>query len=153
VLESYGCEAGRRLVRLQLPAGPAPGRARRALHPALPPRLGPPRRREEGHRVQGRRSRPACAALIRDLKQRGMLDDTLVVWGGEFGRTPMSQGGDGRDHHIKGFSSGWPAAASSPASPTARPTSSATPRWRPVAVHDLHATMLHLLGIDHKRLT
>ena len=44
------------------------------------------------------------AALIRDLKQRGMLDDTLVVWGGEFGRTPMSQGGDGRDHHIKGFS-------------------------------------------------
>ena len=44
------------------------------------------------------------AALIKDLKQRGMLDDTLVVWGGEFGRTPMSQGGDGRDHHIKGFS-------------------------------------------------
>ena len=46
----------------------------------------------------------ATAALIKDLKQRGMLDDTLVVWGGEFGRTPMSQGGDGRDHHIKGFS-------------------------------------------------
>ena len=46
----------------------------------------------------------ATAALITDLKQRGMLDDTLVVWGGEFGRTPMSQGGDGRDHHIKGFS-------------------------------------------------
>src|ERR1700716_670930 len=46
----------------------------------------------------------ACAALIQDLKQRGMLDSTLVVWGGEFGRTPMSQGGDGRDHHIKGFS-------------------------------------------------
>ena len=44
------------------------------------------------------------AALIKDLKQRGMLDDTLVIWGGEFGRTPMSQGGDGRDHHIKGFS-------------------------------------------------
>src|SRR6202051_1413811 len=44
------------------------------------------------------------AALITDLKQRGMLDDTLVIWGGEFGRTPMSQGGDGRDHHIKGFS-------------------------------------------------
>ena len=44
------------------------------------------------------------AALIKDLKQRGMLDDTLIVWGGEFGRTPMSQGGDGRDHHIKGFS-------------------------------------------------
>ena len=46
----------------------------------------------------------ATAALIKDLKQRGMLDDTLVVWGGEFGRTPMAQGGDGRDHHIKGFS-------------------------------------------------
>lgn len=46
----------------------------------------------------------ATAALIKDLKQRGMLDDTLVIWGGEFGRTPMSQGGNGRDHHIKGFS-------------------------------------------------
>ena len=84
-----------------------------------------------------------------------MLDDTLVIWGGEFGRTPMSQGGDGRDHHIKGFSYlAGRRRHQGRASPTARPTSSATPRSRTrCSVHDFHATMLHLLGIDHKRLT
>ena len=87
---------------------------------------------KDGIELQGRGGRPGRrAALINDLKQRGMLDDTLIVWGGEFGRTPMSQGGDGRDHHIKGFSI-WLAGGGIKGGiwPTARPTSSATPRWR-----------------------
>lgn len=96
----------------------------------------------------------ATAALIKDLKQRGMLDDTLVVWGGEFGRTPMSQGGDGRDHHIKGFSfmlagggvkRGYAHGSTDELGYAAEDD--------PVAVPDFHATLLHLLGIDHKRLT
>jgi uncharacterized protein (DUF1501 family) len=96
----------------------------------------------------------ASAALIMDLKQRGMLEETLVVWGGEFGRTPMYQGkgGPGRDHHIKGFTM-WVAGGN------IKPgiTYGATDELgyfaveNPVHVRDLHATMLHLLGIDHKR--
>ncbi len=93
------------------------------------------------------------AALVSDLKQRGMLDDTLVIWGGEFGRTPMAQG-SGRDHHIMGFSC-WMAGGG------IRPGFSwgATDELgyaaveNPVHVHDLHATMLHLFGVDHTRLT
>ncbi len=94
------------------------------------------------------------AALIRDLKQRGMLEDTLIVWGGEFGRTPMSQGGDGRDHHIKGFSFMLAGGGIKPGI-----TYGATDDLgyaaveSPVSVHDFHATMLHLLGVDHKRMT
>ena len=96
-------------VRRQLPAGPPAGRARRAVRPALPPRLGPARQPAR------RRSRGQCrdtdqpsAALIQDLKQRGLLDDTLVVWGGEFGRTVYCQGkltadDYGRDHHPRCF--------------------------------------------------
>jgi hypothetical protein len=94
------------------------------------------------------------AALIRDLKQRGMLDDTLVVWGGEFGRTPMSQGGDGRDHHIKGFSymlAGGGIRGGITYGATDELGYAAVEN--PVSVHDFHATMLHLLGIDHLRLT
>lgn len=96
----------------------------------------------------------ATAALIKDLKQRGMLQDTLVVWGGEFGRTPMSQGGDGRDHHIKGFSfmlvgggikGGLAYGATDELGYAAENN--------PVSVHDFHATILYLLGIDHRRLT
>ncbi len=95
----------------------------------------------------------ASAALVADLKQRGMLDDTLVIWGGEFGRTPMAQG-DGRDHHIRGFSC-WMAGGG------IRPgiAYGATDEFgyaaieNPFHVHDLHATMLHLFGIDHTRLT
>ncbi|MBK9168671.1 MAG: DUF1501 domain-containing protein [Bryobacterales bacterium] len=94
------------------------------------------------------------AALVNDLKERGMLDDTLVIWGGEFGRTPMSQGGDGRDHHIKGFTYVLAGGGIKPGM-----TYGATDELgyaaveNPVAVPDFHATMLHLLGIDHKRLT
>ena len=94
------------------------------------------------------------AALITDLKQRGMLDETLVVWGGEFGRTPMSQGGDGRDHHIKGFSyvlAGGGIKGGITYGTTDELGYAAAEN--PVSVHDFHATMLRLLGVDHKRLT
>jgi hypothetical protein len=95
----------------------------------------------------------ASAALITDLKRRGMLDDTLVVWGGEFGRTPMAQG-DGRDHHIKGFSL-WMAGGGIKGGMTYGTTDELgyNAVENPVHVHDLHATMLRLLGIDHERLT
>jgi arylsulfatase A-like enzyme len=95
----------------------------------------------------------AAAALIKDLKQRGMLDDTLVIFGGEFGRTPMAQG-DGRDHHIKGFSI-WLAGAGVRGGLTYGATDELGYNAvdHVVTVHDLHATMLHLLGIDHLRLT
>jgi hypothetical protein len=94
-----------------------------------------------------------AAALIKDLKQRGMLDDTLVVWGGEFGRTPMAQG-NGRDHHIKGFSL-WMAGGGIKGGITHGSTDELgyNAVENIVPVHDLHATMLQLLGIDHKRLT
>ena len=96
------------------------------------------------------------AALLKDLKQRGLLEETLIIWGGEFGRTPMFQGkgGPGRDHHIKGFTM-WMAGGG------VKPGIS----WgntdelgyhaseNPVHVRDLHATMLHLLGIDHQRFS
>jgi hypothetical protein len=93
------------------------------------------------------------AALIQDLKQRGMLEDTLVVWGGEFGRTPMAQG-SGRDHHIKGFSM-WLAGGGIKAGISYGATDELgyNASEDVVHVHDLHATMLHLLGINHKRLT
>lgn len=95
----------------------------------------------------------ASAALITDLKSRGMLDDTLVIWGGEFGRTPMAQG-DGRDHHIKGFSI-WMAGGGVKGGMTYGTTDELgyNAIENPVHVHDLHATMLRLLGIDHERLT
>src|SRR5712692_4224320 len=91
----------------------------------------------------------ATAALIKDLKQRGMLQDTLIVWGGEFGRTPMSQGGDGRDHHIKGFSfmvAGGGIKGGLAYGATDELGYAAVEN--PVSVHDFHATMLYLLGID-----
>jgi len=94
------------------------------------------------------------AALIKDLKRRGMLDETLVIWGGEFGRTPMSQSGNGRDHHIKGFSymlAGGGIKGGITYGSTDELGYAAVEN--PVSVHDLHATMLHLLGINHLRLT
>jgi hypothetical protein len=95
----------------------------------------------------------ASAALLRDLKQRGMLDDTLVLWGGEFGRTPMAQG-SGRDHHIKGFSL-WLAGAGIKGGITYGATDDLgyNAVENVVEVHDLHATILYLMGIDHERLT
>ena len=97
------------------------------------------------------------AALITDLKRRGLLDDTLVVWGGEFGRTPMSQGGGsdpGRDHHIKGFSM-FLAGGGVRGGTTVGSTDELGYHAVEDVVHvrDLHATMLHLLGVDHERLS
>lgn len=93
-----------------------------------------------------------AAALIEDLKQRGMLDETLIVFGTEFGRTPMAQG-NGRDHHIKGFSM-WLAGGGIKGGMTYGNTDEFgySAIEKPVPVHDIHATMLHLMGIDHKKL-
>ena len=93
-----------------------------------------------------------AAALIEDLKQRGMLDETLIVFGTEFGRTPMAQG-NGRDHHIKGFSM-WMAGGGIKGGMTYGNTDEFgySAVEKPVPVHDIHATMLHLMGIDHKKL-
>ncbi|MFM8471235.1 MAG: DUF1501 domain-containing protein [Limisphaerales bacterium] len=100
-----------------------------------------------------------CAGLLRDLKQRGLLKDTLVVWSGEFGRTPMAQGDAksesyGRDHQMRAFTS-WVAGGGFKAGAVHGATDEFgyTVTENPVHVHDLHATMLHALGIDHLRLT
>ncbi len=97
----------------------------------------------------------ASAALIKDLKRRGLLDETLVVWGGEFGRTPKQQGGsDGRDHHPNAFTM-WMAGGGIKSGLVLGKTDDLgfNVVEDPVHVHDLHATMLHLLGFDHTRLT
>ena len=109
---------------------------------------------KEGIALKAEEIDRACMALITDLKQRGMLEDTLIVWAGEFGRTPMSQGGSGRDHHNKGFSV-WLAGGGIKGGMTYGATDEFgyAAVENPVDVHDLHATMLQLLGIDHKRLT
>jgi hypothetical protein len=95
----------------------------------------------------------ATAALVKDLKTLGMLDDTLIVFGSEFGRTPMAQG-NGRDHHMKGFSM-WLAGGGIKGGMSYGATDELGYNAAEdiVTVHDLHATMLHLLGIDHLRLT
>ena len=95
----------------------------------------------------------ASAALVKDLKDRGMLDDTLVIWGGEFGRTPMAQG-SGRDHHIKGFSFWMAGGGIQPGiSYGASDELAMNAVEKPVHIHDLQATILHQLGIDHEKLT
>ena len=96
----------------------------------------------------------ASWALVEDLKRLGLLDDTLVIWGGEFGRTPMSQGGNGRDHHIKGFSIWMAGGGIKPGiSYGATDELGYNAVENKVSVHDFHATMLHLLGVDHERFT
>lgn len=95
----------------------------------------------------------ATAAFIRDLKERGLYEDTLIIWGGEFGRTPMAQG-SGRDHHIKGFSmflSGGAVRGGTSYGNTDEFGYNAIEN--PVHVRDFHATMLHLMGIDHKKFS
>ena len=95
----------------------------------------------------------ATGALLTDLDRRGMLEDTLILWGGEFGRTPMGQG-NGRDHHIKGFSC-WMAGGGIQGGTSYGGTDELgyAAVQDPVHVHDLHATMLHLLGVEHERMT
>lgn len=109
---------------------------------------------KEGIRLKALEIDRACMALITDLKRRGMLDDTLVVWAGEFGRTPMSQGGSGRDHHNKAMSV-WLAGAGIRGGMVHGSTDelgyAAVDNL--ATVHDLHATMLHQLGIQHESFT
>jgi hypothetical protein len=97
----------------------------------------------------------ACAALVKDLKQRGMLEDTLVIWGGEFGRTPMVQGGsDGRDHHPSAFTMWLAGGGTRPGITFGESDEFGFNVVKDrVHVHDLHATLLHLLGFDHLKLT
>ncbi|MCE2727000.1 MAG: DUF1501 domain-containing protein [Planctomycetaceae bacterium] len=94
------------------------------------------------------------AALLQDLKQRGLLDDTLVVWGGEFGRTPTTEGADGRDHNHYGFTM-WLAGGGVRGGMVLGATDEFGFKAveNRVHVHDLHATMLHLMGLDHEKLT
>jgi hypothetical protein len=107
-----------------------------------------------GHERNARATDQPTAALLKDLKARGLLDETLVVWAGEFGRTPMAQGSDGRDHNPFGFSIWLAGGGVKPGIVYGQ-----TDDYgyyvveNKVEMYDLHATMLHLLGIDHKRLT
>ena len=101
----------------------------------------------------------AAAALILDLKQRGLLDETLVIWGGEFGRTPMNEGRDGskflgRDHHPRAFSIWMAGGGIKPGISIGKTDELGyNVAEDAIDVHDLHATILHLMGIDHARLT
>jgi hypothetical protein len=98
----------------------------------------------------------ACAALVKDLKQRGLLDDTIVVWGGEFGRTPMGEVREstGRNHHIDAFTMWFAGGGFKPGTVYGQTDEFGFgPVENPVHVHDIHATLLHQLGLDHERLT
>jgi hypothetical protein len=109
---------------------------------------------KKGHEDNARAVDRPIAALIKDLKSRGLLDETLIVWAGEFGRTPMAQGTDGRDHNPFGFTV-WLAGGGIKGGTIYGATDDYGYHAieNKVEIHDLHATMLHLLGIDHKRLT
>jgi hypothetical protein len=106
------------------------------------------------HEKNARVTEQSVAALIRDLKQRGLLEETLVVWAGEMGRTPHSPSKDGRDHHINGYSI-FLAGGGIRGGTTYGSTNDfgEAVAENPVTIHDIHATMLHLLGVDHERLT
>ena len=109
---------------------------------------------EQNHGQLCRRIDKPVAGLLTDLKRRGLWDDTLVVWGGEFGRMPMSEQGTGRDHNPWGYSV-WLAGGGVRGGMAYGATDAVGLRAaeKPVHVHDLHATFLHLLGLDHTRLT
>ncbi len=109
---------------------------------------------KDGHENNARAVDQPIAALLKDLRSRGLLDETLVVWAGEFGRTPFAQGANGRDHNQYGFTVWLAGGGVKPGT-----IYGATDEWGYKAVenraevHDLHATMLHLLGVDHTRST
>ena len=106
------------------------------------------------HEENARITDQPVAALVADLKQRGLLDETLVIWAGEMGRTPHSAGTDGRDHHVAGYTillAGGGVRAGVAFGATDEMGMAAVER--PVDIHDVHATVLHLLGLDHERLT
>ncbi len=139
---------------------PPDGRARRAVRPALPPRLGPARQPAQPRSAaSAATSTSPPAALVKDLKQRGLLDDTLVIWGGEFGRTVYGQGGltrtnYGRDHHGRCFTIWLAGGGIKPGIVYGETDDYCYNIVKdPVHIHDLNATILHCLGIDHTRLT
>ncbi len=109
---------------------------------------------KKGHEDNCRAVDQPIAALLKDLKSRGLLESTLVIWGGEFGRTPFAQGADGRDHNQFGFTIWMAGGGVKPGTVYGQ-----TDEWGykvvegRTEIHDLHATMQHLLGIDHKKLT
>jgi len=107
-----------------------------------------------GHAEMAAQVDRPIAGLLEDLHRRGLLDETLVVWSGEFGRTPFAQGSDGRDHNPYGFSA-WIAGGGVRGGTVFGATDDLGYHAveQPVTVHDLWATVLHLLGVDHERLT
>jgi uncharacterized protein (DUF1501 family) len=107
-----------------------------------------------GHEANAHAVDQPIAALIRDLKRRGLLESTLVVWAAEFGRTPFAQGSNGRDHNPFGFTV-WMAGGGVKGGTVIGATDEFGYRAveHPYKIHDLHATMLHLMGVDHRRLT
>jgi hypothetical protein len=109
---------------------------------------------KKGHEKNALDTDQAVAGLIKDLKARGLLDETLVLWAGEFGRTPHSAGRDGRDHHPEGFTV-WLAGGGVKGGTAYGATDDLGMHAveNVVTMHDLHATLLHLLGLDHERLT
>ena len=109
---------------------------------------------KSGHQRNAHAVDQPIAGLLKDLKVRGLLEETLVVWTGEFGRTPFAQGKDGRDHNPSAFSM-WMAGAGIKGGTIYGTTDDYGYRVveNPVTIHDLHATMLHLLGVDHEGLT
>ena len=151
----YGMdEQGHRRLRHQLPAGPPPGRARRALRRALQRRraaAGTPTTTSKANHTKccGASDKP-IAGLLTDLKARGLLKDTLVVWGGEFGRTPFNERPTGRDHNPWGFTM-WMAGGGVKGGQYVGTTDDIGLRAveNPVHVHDIHATILWMLGLDH----
>ena len=156
--ESIREEYGNTVVRHRLPARASAGRARRALRPRATIRADKSGTTTSDVNDNLRKRCPdmdqAAAALIRDLKRRGLLDETLVVWGGEFGRTPVSESGTGRDHNPYGytmlvagggFKGGLAYGATDEFGFKAEQNR--------VSIHDLHATLLHQLGMDHTKLT
>ena len=109
---------------------------------------------KKGHEKNALDTDQAVAGLIKDLKRRGLLDETLVVWAGEFGRTPHSAGTDGRDHHPEGFSIWLAGGGVKPGTIYGATDELGMQAVENVtSVHDLHATILHLLGLDHWKLT
>jgi len=148
---SYGrqCLVARRLIErgvrfVELTCTRAHGNARWDAHGDL----------RNNHSINARAIDQPIAGLLTDLKARGLLDETVVLWSGEFGRTPFAQGRDGRDHNPHGFSL-WMAGGGVRGGMAYGSTDEygykATEN--PVEIHDLHATLLHLLGIDHEQLT
>ena len=142
-------------LRMAVPPGAAPIRARRSIRPVLAQlQVGPAHRTTKLHTKNAAEVDKPIAGLLKDMKARGLFKDTLVIWGGEFGRTPWAQGADGRDHNPYGYTIWMAGAGVKPGF-----IYGATDEFGYHAVenrmhiHDLHATVLHMLGLQHDKLT